>query len=84
MNERIKELILEAGWENAYTNPNEGFELIFVDEDHTLKCVKKFSELIIQECAMVVEGFQFTAEVALDEYVDYEASNVLKEHFSVE
>ena len=46
--------------------------------------MKKFSELIIQECAMVVEGFQFTAEVALDEYVDYEASNVLKEHFCVE
>lgn len=42
-----------------------------------------FAELIISECAMVVEGFEITQEVALDEYVDYEASAVLKQHFGV-
>ena len=44
----------------------------------------KFAELIVRECAMLVEGFEITQEVALDEYVDYEASTVLKEHFGVE
>lgn len=44
---------------------------------------EKFAELIIQECAMIVEGFEITQEVALDEYVDYEASTVLKDHFGV-
>ena len=45
---------------------------------------EKFAELLIKECAMIVEGFEITQEVALDEYVDYEASAVLKEHFGVE
>jgi hypothetical protein len=45
---------------------------------------KKFAELIVRECAMIVEGFEITQEVALDEYVDYEASSVLKEHFGIE
>ena len=44
----------------------------------------KFAELIVKECMMLVEGFEITQEVALDEYVDYEASAVLKEHFGVE
>jgi hypothetical protein len=43
----------------------------------------KFAELIIRECAMLVEGFEITQEVALDEYVDCEASAVLKQHFGV-
>ena len=46
--------------------------------------LEKFAELIVRECAMIVEGFEITQEVALDEYVDYEASAVLKEHFGVE
>ena len=46
--------------------------------------LEKFAELIVRECAMIVEGFEITQEVALDEYVDYEASSVLKEHFGVE
>lgn len=44
----------------------------------------KFAELIVRECMMLVEGFESTQEVALDEYVDYEASVVLKEHFGIE
>ena len=53
MNERIKELILKAGWKNAYTNPKEGFEVVFVDEDHNLDCIEKFAELIIKKCVMI-------------------------------
>ena len=50
MNELIKELLLKAGFTNAYTDPKEGFELVFVDEDHTLESVTKFAELIVREC----------------------------------
>lgn len=46
--------------------------------------MEKFVELIVKECAMIVEGFEITQEVALDEYVDYEASDVLKKHFGIE
>lgn len=44
---------------------------------------RKLIELVVGECAELVEGFEITQEVALDEYVDYEASSVLKEHFGV-
>jgi hypothetical protein len=54
MNERIKELILKAGWKNAYTNPKEGFEVVFVDEDHNLDCIEKFAELIVRECVQQI------------------------------
>lgn len=78
MNEQIKLLA-----EQAIANVrfwNAGKESYEVDHDE----LKKFAELIIQECAMLVEGFEITHEVALDEYVDYEASSVLKKHFGVE
>jgi hypothetical protein len=70
MNERIKQLAKQC-WDER----PEG-QLHFDNE--------KFAELIVRECAMLVEGFEITQEVALDEYVDYEASTVLKEHFGVE
>ncbi len=41
MNEQFKELILKAGWQNAYFDPKEGFELVFENEEHNLECVKK-------------------------------------------
>jgi len=40
--------------------------------------------LTVQECADIVEGFTIDQEVALDEYVEYEASDVLNKHFGVE
>jgi hypothetical protein len=51
---------------------------------HLAEDKRKFAEMIVRECAMLVEGFEITQEVALDEYVDYEASAVLKDHFGVE
>lgn len=44
MNERLKELVLRAGWENAYSNPAEGFEPVFESEEHNIACIKKFAE----------------------------------------
>ena len=75
MNERIRELAEKAGLD-MWINGNDEVEL---SENQ-----KKFAELIVRECMMLVEGFESTQEVALDEYVDYEASVVLKEHFGVE
>jgi hypothetical protein len=78
MNERIRELAEQA------TNVVEGWS----DENGTTRYYEfnreKFAELIVRECANLVEGFEITQEVALDEYVDYEASTVLKQHFGVE
>jgi hypothetical protein len=44
---------------------------------------KIFGLLVVKECCELVEGFEITQEVALDEYVDYEASDVLKQHFGI-
>lgn len=54
MNERIRELLIKAGFTNAYTDPKEGFELVFVDEEHTTESVAKFAELIVGECANAI------------------------------
>jgi hypothetical protein len=68
MNERIRELA-----EQCYHRYSE----------HHID-LEKFAELIVKECAMLVEGFILEQEVALDDYQEYEASAVLKEHFGVE
>ena len=78
MNERIKELLLKAGFTNAYTNPEEGFELVFVDEEHTTESVAKFAELIVKECTNIVEDAALHREPA-STYV-----GKIKEHFGVE
>ncbi len=76
MNERIKELAQQA---DSYAISMEKETGAFYFDSYN----EKFAELLIKECAMLVEGFEITQEVALDEYVDYEASAVLKEHFGV-
>ena len=85
MNERIKELAEQA---NAFARETVEYNRCddfseFTDRLYTVSR-EKFAELIVRECMMLVEGFESTQEVALDEYVDYEASAVLKEHFGVE
>ena len=78
MNERIRELAVQAGAVNVWEWASDDvLDIKKMDAE-------KFAELIVRECAMLVEGFEITQEVALDEYVDYEASAVLKEHFGVE
>ena len=73
MNERIKQLMDKAMVKTADMSRQNRKE---IDPE-------KFAELIIRECMMLVEGFEMTQEVALDEYVDYEASDVLKKHFEL-
>lgn len=73
MNERIKELITKA-W---CIPPDDFLEVSWDIEE-------KFAELIVKECAELVEGFTIEQEVALDQYNEYEASAVLKEHFGVD
>lgn len=75
MNERIKLLAEQAGFTNAYTDPKEGFELVFVDEEHTTESVEKFAELIVQECVNVLHD---------NELHNRHISHVLREHFGVE
>ena len=72
MNERILELADKAieDMPGAWNIPDE--------------FCKKFAELIVRECMMLVEGFESIQQVGQAEYVDYEASAVLKEHFGVE
>ena len=79
MNERIRQLAEQA---EIYAGEliDEGADYNQYPRYYT----EKFAELIVRECMMLVEGFEITQEVALDEYVDYEASAVLKEHFGVE
>ncbi len=86
MNDRIHEITVQA-LENSLFEPIEPTVTVGEGENKVtipLVFAEKFAELIVRECAMIVEGFEITQEVALDEYVDYEASSVLKEHFGVE
>jgi hypothetical protein len=76
MNERIKQLAVEAGM--ILGDVSEFDMAKFMPKE------VKFAELLVKECAMLVEGFILEQEVALDDYQEYEASAVLKEHFGVE
>ena len=72
MNDRIYSLLRKCTQESidgSYANP-------YVDYG-------KFAELIIRECAMIVEGCERTDEVADGEYQDYEAASMLKDHFGI-
>jgi hypothetical protein len=65
MNPRIRQLAEQAGWTNAYTNPKDGFEPVFEGEDHNLDCIEKFAELIVRECAQVIQ-----AQNDIENYLD--------------
>ena len=79
MNERIQELAVKA---KLMAEEDINRQISYNTE---LKAFAgKFAELLIKECAMLVEGFTIEQEVALDDYQEYEASTVLKEHFGVE
>ena len=79
MNERIKELAIQAGF--FY----EDYKDIWYLEYHNQTCeeeMKKFAELIVQECMRKVAGYLLE-----DEFGDSdvkEASEELAKHFGVE
>lgn len=78
MNKQIEEILKKVG-AISYDDDNQKMTPMLVGEQ-----INQFAELLIKECASIVDGFEITQEVALDEYVDYEASDVLKKHFGVE
>ena len=86
MNERIKELAQLAA--EAIVDEKVNEVMITESTDNKIEVpdtfIKKFAELLIQDCAMLLEGFTITQEVALDEYVDFEASEVLLDTYEVE
>jgi hypothetical protein len=71
MNERIKELYVEAtGKDWAY--------------DFDPEVAEKFAELIVQECVNVVEGGSFLHDQAPTAIFAKECSAAIKRHFGVE
>lgn len=80
MNERIRELELAA---IAYADSKVPAENRYNDIYYSI-IRRVLVNSIILECAEIVEGFTIEQEVALDQYEEYEASAVLKEHFGVE
>ena len=83
MNERIKTLISQAQKEIWGNNPYNGspeFEGYELDAE-------KFAELIVQECARVIEedGFYISSPTGVKKPCDpFEISQTVKEHFGVE
>ena len=74
MNERIKQLALQAGltFVNSITDDNEDIECV-ADTDGGLPCsteLEKFAELIVREC--------------IDNCLDATERDRIKEHFGVE
>ena len=74
MNERIKELALQAGYKDLPT-----VRLAFYGFDK-----EKFAELIVQECIGVVEGGNFLHDQAPTAVFARECSGAIKRHFGVE
>lgn len=72
MNERIKELAIQAGF--FY----EDYKDIWYLEYHNQTCeeeMKKFAELIVQECAKVA---------TMNQYQSYTTGHYVLKHFGVE
>lgn len=81
MNERIKQLALDAGigftlWDDS------GREMIdnYTPEEY----LEKFAELIVRECIGVVEGGSFLHDQAPTAIFARECSGAIKRHFGVE
>ena len=70
MNERIRELAEQAGWDNHHSKFDTRIE--------------KFAELIVRECVRVVEGGHFLHDQAPTALFAKECSGAIKQHFGVE
>jgi hypothetical protein len=70
MNDKIKQLALQAGQGEPFHIPPE--------------FVEKFAELIVQECIGVVEGGSFLHDQAPTAIFARECSGAIKRHFGVE
>jgi len=74
MNERIRELILKAGFPK--------FDEMYVVSDGAE--LEQFAELIVGECVRVVEGGSFLHDQAPTAIFARECSSAIKRHFGVE
>jgi hypothetical protein len=78
MNERIKELALDAGLLNYVDN--ETPRRYFIDGHADLEEVEKFAELLIRKCAQICFSESKGHNMAFGEHCGI----VIKEHFGVE
>ena len=74
MNERIRELVRQAGLDDA-DFPIENWDNV---------PLAKFAELIVRECVGVVEGGRFLHDQAPTALFAKECSGAIKKHFGVE
>ena len=74
MNERIRELVRQAGLDDA-DFPIENWDNV---------PLAKFAELIVRECVGVVEGGHFLHDQAPAALFAKECSSAIKKHFGVE
>ena len=74
MNERIRELVRQAGLDDA-DFPIENWDNV---------PLAKFAELIVRECVGVVEGGHFLHDQAPAALFAKECSSAIKRHFGVE
>ena len=87
MNERIRELITQAGGHWNYGDFNMGSSVEFQEED-----IEKFAELIVRECINKIETYRIpvgnsaAGEMACEWTYDAlkEIRGDIKEHFGVE
>lgn len=73
MNQRIKELIKQA---------DEKFSCEY-NGDYTVFNKEKFAELIVKECADLVDGYTYPVQTQ-SHTIYHIASETIKEHFGVE
>ena len=78
MNNRIQELVLQAGG-NFADSPLE-FAVVFGE----LEDFEKFAELIVRECAKVAKDIQTFYDENNDSQVNTEIWTMIKQHFGVE
>ena len=77
MNERIKELALEARLGPALLLHHWGkVDALTDSEQEALEQIEKFAELMVKECAAMARGFEFAVERD-------GLSTAIKEHFGV-
>ena len=87
MNERIKELALDAGLLNYVDN--ETPRRYFIDGHADLEEVEKFAELIVRESLDIVEQDMKLAHIqmiplTLEKYANSRLKEKIREHFGVE
>ena len=74
MNERVKELMKQAGLSYLYDYDTDGHAMVCNEKD-----IKRFAELIVRECAEVAAN-----EVREAEGVDFGLVRACYKHFGVE